>query len=805
MLKNYAKIALRNLFRHSGYSLINILGLAIGMGCCILILLLVQSELGFDTHHEKANRIYRVLREVRTTGASSNTYTGTSGALSGALLETYPEVEQAARMMNFGVYVRYEVGDRGFRQNFASVDPSVFEIFTLPFVKGDPEVALDRPGTAVLSEEMAEKFFADENPIGKIITVDFRYFAGEYTITGVLRDTPRASSIRIDFLTTTVAEFPSRFWDEWALESTFFPAQNYILLRKDADPAALERKLVSFAEQKLGPELAALNTYYLQPLTRIHLYSTSDYGISSTTDISTIKLYISIGGFILLLACINFMNLATARSASRAREVGLRKVSGALRRQIVGQFLGESILFSILAMLFAVLFAWLAMPSFNALVGRSLVIEQGDLLVMGAMLLAMAVSVGIVSGSYPAFFLSAFQPVSVLKGTSRLGSRSWLRKVLVVFQFGVSITLIVGAMTVYDQMNYLRSQNLGFDYTHLLRLPVFATDRSLTDRYGTVKDAFLRHPDILKASASHSTAAGIFERMFVQPEGYPPDEWQIPIMGIDEDFLDTYGIPIVKGRNLTTSRSDSSDAFLLNETAVRLFGWDDPERRSGTGPIGKRFAWPRWERYGTVVGVVKDFHFRSLRESVGPLAVCKWQDKFNNLTLRISGNDVPGTLEFLQKTWDEFLPGQPFRYQFITEYLEFYYSEDVRLGRIFNTFAALAIFVASLGLFGLASFTAEQRTKEIGIRKSLGASVPGIVSLLSREFLILVGIAILIAWPLAWIGMNRWLEEFVIRIALGPAIFILSSLSALVIAQFTVSLHAIRAATGKPIDALRYE
>jgi putative ABC transport system permease protein len=799
MFRNYLVVAIRNLKNSFGYSIINIVGLAIGMACCILILLLIQDEVGYDTHHEHSDRIHRVVRDVRIPGAERFTSTGTSGPLADALVKEFPEVERAVTTMNFsGIFVFDEERGHGFSQRFCTTEPDVFEIFSLPLIKGDPATAISKPGTVVVRESVARKFFGDEDPMGKVLSVEYRYYKGEYVVTGVMEDQPLSSSINFDFITSSIAEFPAGFWDMWRAQNNFYPQKTWILMKEGADAKALERKLPDLMERKIGKEIRDTNTWHLQPIERIHLYSTSDYDIPSESDISYIYTYLTVAIFILTLASINFMNLATARSAGRAREVGVRKASGAYQRQLIGQFLGESILLALISMVLAVGLVEAALPTFNNFIEKDLALltELDFTRVSG--LLGVALLVGTLAGAYPALFLSAFRPVEVLKGSKGQTSRPVVRKALVVFQFAISIFLMIGSITVRDQINFIRNKNLGYQTEHTLALWLFNTDRTLTDRYQEVKRAFLDHPNVLKAAASHSVAAGVGQRIAVDVEGFEPGTWQIPVLGTDEDFLETYKIELLSGRNFSVDiPTDSTDAFILNETAVKTFGYENP--------IGKRFAWPQWERDGVVVGVVKDFHFGSLRDPIGPLVMCVWQDKFNALTLRVRGNDLPETMAFLEKTWRRFIPKEPFDYVFLEEYLNSYYGSDLRLGKTLDIFSGLAVLVACLGLFGLASFTAEQRRKEIGVRKALAASEASIIRLLSGEFMKLVAIALVIATPLAYYGMHVWLQEFHYKIELGAGTFLLCGVVALAIAQLTVSYQAIRASRLDPVEALRYE
>ncbi|MDP6038975.1 MAG: FtsX-like permease family protein, partial [Candidatus Latescibacteria bacterium] len=572
-------------------------------------------------------------------------------------------------------------------------------------------------------------------------------------------------------------------------------------------PDVLTTKLADLVLRKMGEDIAAYNTYHLQPLLRIHLFSHFDYGFGPEIA-EEIVLFASIAGFILLIACINFMNLATARSIRRAHEVGLRKAVGAYRGQLVRQFLSEAILTALFALLIGVGLAELALPAFNYFTGKTLALTAATYGILLPALLILMLLVGLLAGSYPAFFLSRFQPVQVLKGNAQSGSGGVLfRKVLVVFQFGISILLIVGTMVIYQQTHFMQNKAPGFNKDHLIILPLFAWDMSnkanfedrLSHRYNTVKDAFLRHPNVLKATAYRYDVglyAGRLRRVI--PEGAAGTEWEIPMNEVDEDFFGTFEIPIVAGRSFSADiPGDLTQAYIVNESAVKAFGWKDP--------IGKRFDWPTEKRLGTVVGVMQDFHTAPMRKKIEPLVFIMRKKLLYNLGLRIRGENLPETLVFLKQTWNQLLPEHEFDYSFMDEDLYRQYEAERRFGETALTFAFMAIFIATLGLFGLAAFTAEMRTREIGIRKVLGASDRGIVGLLSKDFMKLVLLANVFAWPLTYWIMNRWLQNFAYRIDFGVAILLLGGMIAALIAIAVVSAQAFKAARANPIDALRYE
>jgi putative ABC transport system permease protein len=797
MLKNYFITALRNLTRHLGYSLINIVGLTVAMACCVLISLFIHDELKVDRFHTKSDRIYRLLRETQLDDGNKDMGYGTSGAAGPALKRDYPDVETVVRYMSWGgIWAKYE--DRGFNQQFCLTDPDFLSVFDFELVSGNRETALSQPLAVLITQSTAKRYFGDQDAMGKVLSVDDRYMGGDYTVTGILKDIPPHSTLQFDILCATVNTFWTRsVFENFQPNSVFRPANNYILLREGADVKSLEQQMPQFMARYMGEEILKKNTYYLQPFERIYLYSKADYNIPFYSDITHLYSFATIGLFILIIASINFMNLATARSARRPREVGLRKVVGAYRGQLIRQFLGESFLMALLALI-AVYFA---LPHLNDFVQKQIALSGTTLSFTLGSLFILSLLVGLIAGGYPALFLSNFRPVLVLKGSVASGAKSgYLRQILVVFQFAISAFLIASTFTVYLQLEYVRDKNLGFDKENLVLTWIFGTDRRLTDRYINIKNEFLQHPDILKASASHATMGygGQLDRVY--PEGKNNEEWQMRVLGVDESFLDTYGIELVSGRNFSLDiPTDSTQAYLLNQTAVKRLGWHDP--------LGKKFEWNS-EIHGPpgqVVGIVKDFHNRSLHEEIQPVALAMWQPKFNVLALKIRGQNIEESIAYIGEVWKRHVPEKPFEYRFLDTRLDNQYRSEQRIGTIANVFGVLAIIVACLGLFGLASFTAEIRTKEIGVRKTLGATVPNIVRLLSREFIILVIIADAIAFPLTYFVMQGWLDGFIYRIEIGPAIFLFTGCLTFTIALLTVSSQAIKAAFTNPIDALRYE
>jgi putative ABC transport system permease protein len=806
MLKNYLKIALRNLLRHKGYSLINILGLAVGMASCILILLYVHDELSYDKYHEQADQIYRVTREWFNSDGSSSLHLGHVAPPIGPLLKNdFPDILQMARI-NSGGNPLLRHGDKVFQEErFYFADPNIFEIFTLPLLKGDPKNALADPNGVVLTPAMARKYFGDEEPLGQVLNIDGQ---ADLKVTGVMQEVPANSHFHFDFLGSMKLleqAFGEQEFKNWGSNNY----ATYLLFPKNYQVENFKKAVPDFIGRHHpdGKEAIPQTTLHLQRLTDIHLHSHLDSEIEANGNIVYVYIFSAIAFFLLLIACINFMNLATARSANRAKEVGLRKVVGAERRQLIRQFLGETVVMALIALLLAVVLVEVALPKFNAFAGKELALRSQGMLFILASLLGVTLFAGIVAGSYPAFFLSHFQPVAVLKGQKIGSTRSRFRSVLVIFQFAISIILIVGMGVVYNQLEYCRTKNLGLNKEHIVVLPV-EQGQEIARRYPDIKNQLLQHPQIAGVAASKRVPSG---RLLDSSGGsvpvgdkYEPLNFRIANVRVDHSFIDTYGIQMAAGRNFSVEfPTDSTEAFLLNETAVTKIGWASPE-----AVIGQPFQYGN--RKGRIIGVVKDFNYESLHQPITPIILLIAPQSFNSISVKIRAEqptDIAATLEFLKQKWQEFRPNFPFQYSFIDERYEQLYQSEHRLGQIFGTFSLLAVFIACLGLFGLASYTAEQRTKEIGVRKVLGASLGNIVLLLSKEFALLVAVATLLSWPLAYFAMRLWLQEFAYRININHQIltFLLAAVLAFAIALITVSFQSIKAAMTNPVEALRYE
>ena len=800
MIKNYLTVAVRNIARNKTFSAINILGLAIGMACCILILLYVQYEMSYDQHHEHGHRIYRVAAKVKI-GEVLRQAPVTPFPMGPALVKDYPEVIEAVRFFE-GTDPRTLVEDQHgqvfFEDNLWFTDPNFFQVFNFPLSKGDPETVFLEPHSVVITEAVAQKYFGGQNPIGQILSFYKLERKKAFKVTGVLKDTVHNSHFRFDFLASPI----SHHQPDWTT-NVFY---TYLLLQQSDSARELEAKLPDFIEAHTGGQSKATGfkiDYFLQPLTDIHLHSRLEAEMSENSDIRYVYLFLIIALFVLILACVNFMNLSTARSATRTKEVGMRKIVGANRLQLIRQFMGESILLALLALFFAIAFVEVSLPAFNAFIQRELVLDYAGNWQVVLTLLGVVLFAGLLSGIYPAFFLSAFQPVEVLKSTLKRGLKtSSSRKTLVVFQFVISIILIIGTVVVYHQSDYIKNKNLGFDKEHVIVMPY--PGMRVTERY---KSQLSGYANVLNTSKSSSVPGRRVAGSFFRAHGDDTSHGRSAMnkIVVDREFISTYGLELVEGRDFSKDMmNDGEGELILNEAAMRHFGW--------TSCAGKEVEniWPQGgevkvEYRGEVVGVVKDFHYQSLHHQIEPLIITTVEKWFEYFAIRIRSDDVAGTLGFLKTQWKEIAPNKPFDYFFLDDDYDKLYRTEEQIGTLFGLFSILAIFVASLGLFGLASFTAQLRIKEIGIRKVLGASVSNLVLMLSKEFALLVGLANLIAWPIAYYAMNRWLQDFAYRIDLNIWAFVLSGFLALLIALTTVSYQAYKVARTNPVDALRDE
>lgn len=782
MLKNFLNIALRNLKKHKAYSFINILGLSIGLGCSILIFLYIQDELSYDKYHKNAKQIYR-LAFIENRGYKTVNYPITSGGIAPALLKEVPEVLNAVRFMRiFDPLVTY--GEKQFNETrIFYADESVFDVFSFPMIKGDPETALKEPYSAVITEDMAKKYFGDEDPMGKVLTFNGKQ---DFKITGILKKVRQNSHFKPDLL-ASMATMEENISNEWRPSSCY----TYLVLKKDYSPSTFEKMFPNFFKIHRSP--GDQRNFYLQPLLRIHLSSHLEREIEPNSDIAYVYILSSVAIFVLIIACLNFMNLSTARSAHRAKEVGIRKAAGARRIHLIRQFLGESIFLTIAALILSLILIWIFLPVFNRLAGKelSLGLFSNGFMIIG--LAGFVLFVGAAAGSYPAFFVSAFEPVHVLKGKLKAGLKgSSFRKVLVVIQFSLSIIMIVGTIAISRQLNFIQNKNLGFDKEQLVVIPI--SNREAQKAYPALKTELVRNSDILSISAGTNIPGQSINHDSFLPEGHAEKETIGHIL-VDYDYIKTLGLEIREGRDFSKEyRDDAAGAHLLNEEAAKMLGW--------ASPVGKRLS-PK----GAVIGVVKNFHFLSKHQKIDPLVISllPQSEYILSVIIKIRPDHIKETLDFLKDKWRAFVPGRPLNYYFLEEKYEALYRKEQKLSSLFNSFTGLAIFIACLGLFGLASYTAEQRTKEIGIRKVLGASVANLIRLLSLEFTKWVIVANVIAWPVAYYALRRWLQNFAYRTTIGLWTFVLAAALAFVIALLTVSFQAVKAALANPVESLRYE
>jgi len=806
MLKNYIKTALRNIRKQKGYSLINILGLAIGMASCLLILMYVQHELSYDRYHDHADRIYRVAGSYRMGGRSFETAT-VGAPVAKALVDDYPEIEDAVRFRDKGSFViRY--GDNSYKErHIVYADSSFLRMFNIPLIKGNPGTALADPNMLILNKKTAEKYFGNEDPIGKILKLDDKY---DYKVTGLFEKIPTNTHFHFDILLSmgSLKESKELIW----LNNNF---NTYIRLTEGTDPKALEAKFPGMLKKYMGPQIKLLTgkswdeidtseisaEFYLQPLTDIHLHSDLLAELEPNSDVKYIYIFSAIALFVLLIASINFMNLSTARAAGRSKEVGIRKVLGSHRKQLIKQFLTESTLLSLVSMGFALLFIRLVLPAFNSLSGKELMLADMTKGVVVTAVFAITLLTGFLAGSYPAFFISSFRPANVLKGKLKTGIKTGhFRSGLVIFQFAASVILIIGTFVVYNQLRYIQNKKLGFEKEQVL---ILGNTYLLGNQAKSFKDEVLSSHLFLNGTISgclptpsERNSTTIF------PEGNFNDEHttSIQVWDVDHDYIQTLGMEIVEGRDFSREFATDTEAAIINEAAVKQFGWDQA--------VGKRLSrfTSQMGNYitHTVIGVVKDFHFESLRTNIGPLLMYLGENT-DLIAFRLNTKNISGALDLLEKKWRAFLPHQPFEYFFMDDEFDTLYHAEQRIGKIFSVFAGLAIFIGCLGLFGLSAFTAEQRTKEIGIRKVLGATVPTIIRLLLGEFVILIGIANLVAWPVAYLVMNRWLKDFAYKMAPSVWVFLLAGIGTLIIAIMTVGFQAVKAAVSDPAKSLRYE
>lgn len=791
MFKNHLKIALRIMKRYRGYAFINITGLAVGMACCILILLWIRNELSYDRFHEKGKRIFKVTIESHRSDGRIESFSHTQFPLAPALKERYPDIENATRIFEAKVLVRY--GSKAFNEDrFFLADPSFLEMFTFPLVSGNPETALSRADSILITEDTAQKYFGNEDPIGKIMSVNVKR---DLIVTGVMKNLPSNSHIQFDFLAPSAIledldrERLRQEWDASGLNSwgaTY--VHTYVLLQESSSYLDVEQKISGFLKEVKSDTRWMLR---MQPLYMVYLFPIN----GSNTVVKYLTIFSIIAFFVLVIAWINFMNLTTAYSGKRAKEIGMRKVVGAQRGDLVKQFFGEAFVLSLVSSGVAVLLVSLFLPVFNTLSVKQLSLADSFDLILLLGLLGLAALTGFLSAIYPALFLSSFKPVGILKGSLSSGLKKPLfRRVLVIAQFSLSIIFIIGTVIIYSQLEYIRKKDLGYNKENLIYLPL---QGEIQKKYHLLKNEMVQSPNVINVTASNAlpslldTGAGGLDW-----EGKDPKlDAVYNYASVDFDFIETFRMEMAQGRNFSREVISDASNFILNETAIKEMHLNNP--------VGKRFS--MWGMEGKIIGVVKDFNFRPLRTEIKPLILTPKAMPYTYLIIRIPSKNCTSAIKHLEGVWNRVNPEYPFDYHFLDEDFDRLYWDEQRLGKIFGYFTCLAIFIACLGLYGLVAFVAEQKTKEIGIRKVLGASILGIIAMLYKEFTKWVLLANVVAWPVAYFVMDMWLQNFAYRTRIRMGVFILSAALALIIAMLTISYKSIKAASANPADSLQYE
>lgn len=803
MFKNYLKVAWRNIIRYKSFSFINILGLAIGISCSILIMLFVIYENSYDNYHEKADRIYRLA--VRASiGDTKINQTYSSAITFLKLLEEFPEVKNGVKFSNIGqIPVKYQ-DQTNYETKFLAVDSTFFDVFSVPMINGDPKTVLVEPNTMVVSESTARRYFGRTDVTGEVLSAEFSYGLGEivFAITGVSEDMPSNSHFHYDFL-VSLTSFPELINNTGWTSNNFI---TYLVLVEGASKDSMEVKLKDFTRKYMGGEsfdewVSKGNywEYYLQPLTDIHLTSDLNGEFEPNGNKTYVYIFSVIGFIILLIASINFMNLTTAKSSLRIREVGMRKVVGSGRNKLIRQFITESVFLSFIALAVGIIIVESLMPVYRNFVGRPLEMNYFDNWIIIPSLLILGLVVGIISGSYPAFLLSSFKPVMILKGQPGTGrSGYWLRNILVILQFSISIFLIISTLIIYQQLLYFQNKELGFDKEQVL---VIHNPGSLGDKTEPLKETLRKQSAIITVSGSYSLPGTGFSNIGFGAEGVE-ENFTLNLCICDYDFLKTLKIKLADGRFFSREFPTDSSAVVLNKKAVELLAWDDP--------LGKKINnWASERGNFHVIGVIEDYHYESLHSEIRPQALFlsdgyyRWNEDY--ISIRLQTDRITSSINEIKKIWNEFIPDAPFEYSFLDDDYEHLYDNEIRTRKLFTIFSLLAIFIACLGLYGLSSYIAEQKVKEIGIRKVHGATVSSIVNQLNLNFAKWVLIANLFAWPVAWFAMKKWLQNFAYHVDISWWVFLVAAFLALLIAIFITSLQTIKAALQNPSESLRYE
>ncbi len=803
MLRNYLLIAIRNLRKHKTFSFINITGVAVGLACFLLIALYVADELSYDRYNTNADRIYRVARTFLSTDGTPSLKLAQAAPPFGPLIkQDFPGVEQMVRTLDNNGLIRY--GEHSFNEeDIYFAEANLFNVFDIKLVNGNPDLALVNPFAILFSRPMAEKYFGTESPIGKTVRLNNQF---DMTVTGVFEPLPAQAHFHPTFLISFSTLNDPRVYGAEGLRSNWGnnSFNTYLLLKagRSGDPQRLEAAFPAFQDRHVpandGRKASSFSVLNLQKLTDIHLRSHTDSELEPAGDISYIYLFSAIGLFILLIACINYMNLATARSAGRAKEVGMRKVVGALRAQLIGQFLSESLLLVLFALGIAILLVMLCLPTLNEFTHKQVSFNQLLNPVFLSILVGVTLLTALVAGSYPAFFLTSFRPLGVLKGQIASAMRTGkLRQALVVTQFAIAIVLIISTVVVYSQMKYIQDYRLGYQKEQMLLLPDVGDS---TTNYETLRQQLVQTGIVRDIGRSSRIPSGrlldSYNARTMTGDSMAPVNINLRALRIDHDFIPTYQIAMAAGRNFSRAYPTDTAMVVLNETAVRLLGWT-PEQA-----IGKPFQYG--PASGQVIGVTKDFHFESLHQQMAALAMILTPRQLNWLSVPLKGN-IPAGVQRVESVWKQFFPEQPFNYQFLDERFDRLYAREQTQQTLFSIFAGIAILISCLGLFGLSMFMAEVRTKEIGIRKVLGASEMSLVTLFSKDFVKLVFVALVIAAPVAWYAMHTWLNDFAYRTGIHWWVFLLAGGLTMLIALLTVSFQSVKAALMNPVKSLRSE
>jgi putative ABC transport system permease protein len=807
MIRNYIKTAFRSLLKNKGFTAINVLGLALGLATCLLIVFYVFDELSYDQYNTKLNRIYRINNDIKF-GGNENSYSESPAPTAAALKADFPEIEQVTRFRQRGGN-QVKKGNLNIQEdNMVYADPAIFDVFTLPMIDGKPSAALKETHSVVITEKIALKYFNSTNAVGKVLTFNDTAL---YKVTGVIKNIPKQSHFNFDFFISmpTLGESKDDSW----FSNNF---DTYILFRPGVDTKKFEAKLPEFLRKHGEPQLQSIlhmtfakleqtGNYFrfsLIPLKKIHLESHTKYDLGSKGDIKIVYIFSAIAVFILLIACVNFMNLSTARSSNRAKEVGVRKVLGSPRKYLIAQFLTESVMVTLVGAIIAVFVAWVLLPVFNQMSGKELAVTPQIIGWLVPVMITFIIVVGCIAGSYPALYLSGFQPIEVLKGKLASGFKGGMfRNSLVIFQFAISIFLIIGTIVIYNQLKYIQNKDLGYDRDHVMIVQRVWT---LGKKAKTFKQEIKQLAGVKSATMTGylpTDGANNNSSLFKDPVLDAKKAIQSSIWNVDEDYIPTLGIKIKSGRNFSSEMKTDSTAIIINEAAAQLLGFSNPLNQLLYLPMDSKASVMKPFH---IIGVIKDFNFKSLRDNVTPLILFDSEDT-GCLSIRMNSANIPGLLAQVKNKWTSMSPNLQFDYSFMDEDFDGLYRSEQRIGKIAVAFTSLAVIIACLGLFGLAAYAAEQRTKEIGIRKVLGANMSTIVGMLSKDFIKLVLIAIIIASPLAWYAMHKWLQDFAYHQNIQWWIIALAGLAAILIAFVTISFQSIKAALTNPVKSLRSE